>query len=45
MVPADPNVEEGDGRGLPDTRSARKTDGKGVTMFEMSDRTSRVQRR
>jgi len=32
-VPADPNVGEGEGRALADTRSARKVDGSGVTMF------------
>jgi len=32
-VLADPNVGEGEGGGLPDTRSARKADGNGVTMF------------
>jgi len=32
-VPADPKVGEGEGRGLNDTRSARKADGNGVTMF------------
>jgi len=32
-VPADPNVGEGEGGGLTDTRSARKADGNGVTMF------------
>ena len=32
-MPADPNVGEGQGGGLTDTRSARKTDGSGVTMF------------
>jgi len=32
-VPADPNVGEGEGGGLSDTRSARKADGNGVTMF------------
>jgi len=33
-VPADPNVREAEGGGLADTRSARKADGKGVTMFQ-----------
>ena len=32
-VPADPNVGEGEGGGLADTRSERKIDGNGVTMF------------
>jgi len=32
-VPADPNVGEGVGGGLADTRSVRKADGNGVTMF------------
>jgi len=32
-VPADPNVGEVEGEGLADTRSARKADGNGVTMF------------
>jgi len=32
-VPADPNVGEGKGGGLIDTRSTRKADGNGVTMF------------
>jgi len=32
-VPADPNVREGEGRGLTDTTSARKAEGNGVTMF------------
>jgi len=32
-VQADPNVEEGEGGGLADTRSARKADGSGVRMF------------
>jgi len=32
-VPADPNVGEGEGGGLTDTRSTRKADGNGVTMF------------
>jgi len=32
-VPADPRVGEGEGEGLADTRSARKTDGNGFTMF------------
>jgi len=32
-VLADPDVGEGEGRGLTDTRSARKADGSGVTMF------------
>ena len=30
---ADPKVEEGEGGGLADTRSARKPDRNGVTMF------------
>jgi len=33
-VLADPNVGEGEGGGLTDTRSARKADGNGVTMFQ-----------
>jgi len=33
-VPADPNIGEGEGRGLADTRSARKADGNGVIMFQ-----------
>ena len=33
MVPADPNVGEGEGGGLADTRSTRKADRNGVTMF------------
>jgi len=33
-VPADPNVGEGGGGGLTDTRSARKAHGNGVTMFQ-----------
>jgi len=32
-MPADPNVGEGEGGGLTDTRSARKADGNGVTTF------------
>jgi len=32
-VPADPDVGEAEGGGLTDTRSARKADGNGVTMF------------
>jgi len=32
-VPAYPNIGEEDGGGLTDTRSARKTDGNGVTMI------------
>jgi len=32
-VPADPDVGKGEGGGLTDTRSARKADGNGVTMF------------
>jgi len=32
-VPADSNVREGEGRGPTDTRSTRKADGSGVTMF------------
>jgi len=32
-VPADPNVREGGGGGLTDTRSTRMADGNGVTMF------------
>jgi len=32
-VLADPNVREGEGGGPTDTRSARKADGNGVTMF------------
>jgi len=32
-VPADPNVGEVEGRGLTDTRSARKADGSGVMIF------------
>jgi len=32
-VPADPNVGEEEGGGLTDTRSTRKADGSGVTMF------------
>jgi len=32
-VQADPNVGEGEGRALTDTRSARKADRSGVTMF------------
>jgi len=32
-VLADPNIEEGEGRGLADARSARKADGNGVKMF------------
>jgi len=32
-VPADANVGEAEGGGLTDTRSARKADGNGVTMF------------
>jgi len=33
LMPADPNVGEGEGRGLTDTRSTRKADGSGVTIF------------
>jgi len=33
-MPADPNVGEAEGGGLTDTRSARKADGNGVTMFQ-----------
>jgi len=32
-VPANPNLMEEEGGGLTDTRSARKADGCGVTMF------------
>jgi len=32
-VPADPNVGEGEGGRLTDTRSTRRADGSGVTMF------------
>ena len=32
-MPADPNVGEGEGGGLSDTRSTRKADGSGVTMY------------
>jgi len=32
-VPADPDVGEAEGGGLADTRSARKADRNGVTMF------------
>jgi len=32
-VPADPNIGEGEGGGLTDTRSARKADGSRVKMF------------
>jgi len=32
-VPADPNVGEREGGRLTDTRSTRKADGSGVTMF------------
>jgi len=32
-VPADPNVGEEEGGRLTDTRSTRKADGSGVTMF------------
>jgi len=32
-VPADPNVGEGEGGRLTNTRSTRKADGSGVTMF------------
>jgi len=32
-VPADLNVRDGQGRGLTDTRCARRADGSGVTMF------------
>jgi len=32
-VPADPNIAEGEGAGLTNTRSARKADGNGVTIF------------
>jgi len=32
-VPADPNVGEGEGGGLTDTRSVRKANRSGVTMF------------
>jgi len=35
-VPADLNVREGEGRGLTNTRSTRKADGNGVTMFRKS---------
>jgi len=41
-VPADPNVGEEEGGGLTDTRSVRKADGSGVTMFRKVDRTSRA---
>ena len=44
-MPADPNVGEGVGRRLTDTRSTRKADGSGVTTFRKTDRTSRAQRR
>jgi len=44
-VPANPNVREAEGGGLADTRSGRKADGNGVTIFRKSDRTSREQRR
>jgi len=33
-VPADQNVGEGKGGGLPDTRSTRKDDRSGVTKFQ-----------
>jgi len=33
-VLADPNVGEGEGGGLADTRSVRKADGNGVTVFQ-----------
>jgi len=33
-VPADPDVREAEGGGLADTRSTRKADGNGVTMFQ-----------
>ena len=33
-MPADPNVGEGKGGGLTDTRSMRKADGSGVPMFQ-----------
>ena len=32
-MPADPNIGDEDGGGLTDTRSARKADRSGVTMF------------
>ena len=32
-MPADPNIREAEGGGLANTRSARKDDGNGVTMF------------
>ena len=32
-VPADPNIGEGEGGGLANTRSTRKADGSGITMF------------
>ena len=32
-MPAEPNVGEGEGGGLTDTRSARRADGSGVMMF------------
>jgi len=35
-VTADPDVREGEGGGLTDTRSARKDDRNGVTMFSKS---------
>jgi len=44
-VPADRNVGEVEGGWLTDTRSARKADGSGVTMFRKTNRTSRAQRR
>jgi len=33
-VPADPNVGEGEGGGLANTRSARKANANGVTIFQ-----------
>ena len=33
-MPANPNVREGEGGRLTDTRSARKADRNGVTMFQ-----------
>jgi len=35
-VPANPNVGEGEGRGLTDRRSVKKADGNGVTKFRKS---------
>jgi len=35
-VLADPNVGEGEGGRLTDTRSTRKADGSGVTMFRIN---------